>query len=65
MIDLKTLPVDSIATITQLRSQTVKLVEKAQSGHAGLVQKNNEPQAVLIGVDDFQKLVRRARKNGD
>ena len=41
--------VDAVATITELRSETSDLIDQVQSTNNGvLIQKNNEPHAVLI-----------------
>lgn len=49
--------VDSIATITELRSETSDLIERVQSAKNGvLIQKNNEPSAVLIGWETYRKI---------
>ena len=41
--------VDAVATITELRSETSDLIDQVQSTNNGvLIQKNNEPRAVLI-----------------
>jgi len=49
--------VDSIATITELRSETSDLIQRVQAAENGvLIQKNNEPSAVLIGWDTYQKI---------
>lgn len=41
--------VDAIATITELRANTSDLLERVKRVQNGiLIQKNNEPQAVLI-----------------
>lgn len=49
--------VDSIATITELRSETSDLVERVKRAKNGvLIQKNNEPNAVLIGWETYRKI---------
>lgn len=49
--------VDAIATITELRSNTTSLLERVSSSHNGiLVQKNNEPQAVLLSWSQYKKV---------
>ncbi len=53
--------IETIATITELRSKTAELVEHARSGGSGiLIQKNNEPYAVLVSYDVYDRLVRGA-----
>ena len=50
--------IEAVATITELRSKTSELVEHAKSIDRGiLVQKNNEPYAVLISYDLYLKLL--------
>lgn len=50
--------IESIATITELRSNTSELVEHAKELEKGvLIQKNNEPYAVLISFDRYKELV--------
>ncbi|HMB91055.1 MAG TPA: type II toxin-antitoxin system Phd/YefM family antitoxin [Rhodothermales bacterium] len=61
-----------MATITELRSKTSELVEHAKEIERGiLVQKNNEPYAVLISYDLYLKLLansdltpRKGKKKG-
>lgn len=49
--------VDSIATITELRSQTADLLEHVQTTHqAVMIQKNNQPVAVLISWELYKRL---------
>jgi len=50
--------VSAVATITELRAETSELVEYVQ-GEAGrevMVQKNNEPLAVLISWETYLKV---------
>lgn len=54
----RTTGVDTIATITELRAKTTELVEHVRrSGQALLIQKNNEPFAVLLNWDVYNKLM--------
>lgn len=49
--------VDSVATITELRSDTSALIEHVQDTKNGvLIQKNNEPHAVLISWETYKAL---------
>lgn len=49
--------VDAIATITELRSETADLIERARETQNGiLIQKNNEPHAVLISWDTYKQI---------
>lgn len=57
--------IEAVATITELRSKTSELVEHAKSIERGiLVQKNNEPYAVLISYDLYDKLLGNADDDG-
>lgn len=50
--------IEVVATITELRSKTSELVEKAKNIESGiLIQKNNEPYAVLISYDLYDRLL--------
>jgi prevent-host-death family protein len=47
--------VDSVATITELRSETSDLIEHVRNTNNGvLIQKNNEPHAVLISWETYK-----------
>jgi len=49
--------VDSIATITELRSETADLINSVRKSRRGiLIQKNNEPHAVLIDWEMYKKI---------
>lgn len=49
--------IEAVATITELRSNTSELVENAKKLERGiLIQKNNEPYAVLLSYDLYGKL---------
>jgi prevent-host-death family protein len=49
--------VDSVATITELRSDTSDLIEHVRNTQNGvLIQKNNEPHAVLISWDTYKAI---------
>lgn len=50
--------IEAVATITELRSKTSELVEHAKDSELGiLVQKNNEPYAVLISHEMYDKML--------
>lgn len=50
--------IEVVATITELRSKTSELVEHAKGNERGiLIQKNNEPYAVLISYEMYTKLL--------
>lgn len=52
--------VDSIATITELRSETADLIEHVRETKRGvLIQKNNEPHAVLIDWETYRKIKKK------
>jgi prevent-host-death family protein len=49
--------VDAVATITELRSETSDLIDQVQSTENGvLIQKNNEPHAVLISWEIYKAI---------
>jgi prevent-host-death family protein len=55
--------IEAIATITELRSKTSELLEKAKEIKTGiLIQKNNEPFAVLLSYDRYVELQDAERK---
>ena len=50
--------IEAVATITELRSNTSELLDHAKGIQSGiLIQKNNEPYAVLISYDVYEKLL--------
>lgn len=50
--------IEAVATITELRSKTSDLVEHAKKIERGiLIQKNNEPYAVLISYELYLELL--------
>ena len=50
--------IEAVATITELRSKTSELVDHARCNERGiLIQKNNEPYAVLISYDRYVQLL--------
>ena len=51
--------IDAVATITELRSNTSELVEHAKTIDRGiLVQKNNQPYAVLLSYELYDDLLK-------
>lgn len=47
--------IDTIATITELRSETSELIEHVRKTKSGvLIQKNNEPYAVLLDWETYK-----------
>ena len=56
--------IEAVATITELRSKTSDLVEHAKNiEHGILIQKNNEPYAVLISYDVYEKLLKASAQS--
>jgi prevent-host-death family protein len=54
--------VDAIATITELRSETSELIDYVRKTKSGvLIQKNNEPYAVLIDWDTYKETKEKLR----
>lgn len=55
--------IEQVATITELRSNTSDLVEHAREHNAGiLIQKNNEPYAMLVSFDRYAHLLELEKK---
>ena len=49
--------VDAVATITELRSKPSDLINSVKSKNNGvLIQKNNEPHAVLISWETYKAI---------
>jgi prevent-host-death family protein len=49
--------IEAIATVTELRSKTSTLIDQAAGLETGImIQKNNEPVAVLVGYDKYMEL---------
>ncbi len=58
--------IEAVATITELRSKTSELVEHAKTIDRGiLIQKNNEPYAVLISYDLYDRLLHDSEQAED
>mgnify|MGYP006289008625 FL=1 len=56
--------VDAVATITELRSETSDLIDSVQSKNNGvLIQKNNEPHAVLISWETYKAIKEKVDLN--
>lgn len=56
--------VDSVATITELRSETSDLIDHVRSTNNGvLIQKNNEPHAVLISWETYKAVKEKVDLN--
>lgn len=57
--------VDAVATITELRSNTSQLIDHVRESKSGvLIQKNNEPYAVLLDWETYQEVVKDRSKSG-
>lgn len=55
--------IEAVATITELRSKTSELIERSKDISTGiLIQKNNEPYAVLISYDRYIALLEDDKK---
>jgi prevent-host-death family protein len=58
--------IDAIATITELRSNTSELLEYAKDNEQGiLIQKNNQPYAVLISWELYDRLLASEEASAD
>lgn len=56
--------IEVVATITELRSKTSELVDNAKAIESGiLIQKNNEPYAVLISYELYDRLLSQSGEN--
>ncbi len=50
--------VDAVATITEVRANTSELIEHARKNKSAvLIQKNNDPYAVLLDWNTYQELM--------
>ena len=57
--------VGAVATVTELRSKTSAIIDRAKSTQtAVMIQRNNEPEAVLVSHDLYLRLVRAAAAPG-
>jgi prevent-host-death family protein len=55
--------INTIATITELRSETSELIEHVRATKSGvLIQKNNEPYAVLLDWETYKRTKRKLEK---
>lgn len=55
--------IEAIATVTELRSRTSALIDQAASLETGImIQKNNEPVAVLVGYSKYMELYELEKK---
>lgn len=56
--------IEAIATVTELRSKTSSLIDQAKGLKTGImIQKNNEPEAVLMSYELYQKLFKAYEKS--
>lgn len=53
--------VSSIVSISELRSETAQVSEWIEEGKHLLIQRNNEPTAVLMRFDEYLKLTGSSR----
>jgi len=52
--------VEAVATITELRSETSELIDHVRNTKTGImIQKNNEPHAVLLSWDVYIEIKER------
>ncbi len=56
--------IEAIATITELRSKTSELIMKTREHDCIMIQKNNEPEAVLVAYDKYMELIGLRKKAG-
>lgn len=55
--------IEAIATVTELRSRTSALIDQAADLETGImIQKNNDPVAVLVGYDKYMELYELQKK---
>ncbi|OZC01977.1 type II toxin-antitoxin system Phd/YefM family antitoxin [Rubricoccus marinus] len=55
--------IEAIATVTELRSRTSALIDQAAGLETGImIQKNNEPVAVLVGYSKYMELYELEKK---
>ena len=51
--------IDAVATITEIRSNTSALVDHARKNKSAvLIQKNNDPYAVLLDWETYQEMLK-------
>ena len=50
--------IDAIASVTELRSKTAELLDATKGRtHGVLIQRNNEPAAVLLSYERYMELI--------
>jgi prevent-host-death family protein len=55
--------IEAVATVTELRSQTSSLIEQTKGLKTGImIQKNNEPEAVLLSYERYLELYNAMEK---
>ena len=55
--------IEAISTVTELRSRTSALIDQAAGLETGImIQKNNDPVAVLVGYDKYMELYELQKK---
>lgn len=57
--------IEAVATVTELRSKTSDLIEQAREMGSGiLIQKNNDPYAVLISYERYIEFLDLEKRRG-
>lgn len=54
--------IEAIATITELRARTSELIDEAAKFEGIMIQKNNEPLAVLVSYKKYLALVGASKR---
>ena len=49
----------TVATVTELRRDTAKVLKEADEGSVVLIQKDNEPCGVYLSFDRYERILRR------
>jgi prevent-host-death family protein len=52
----------TIATVTDLRRPTTKVMEQAEKGSVVIVQKDNQPQGVYLSYRRYEAILARLKK---
>ncbi|MCH7976173.1 MAG: type II toxin-antitoxin system prevent-host-death family antitoxin [Bacteroidetes bacterium] len=54
--------IEAIATITELRARTSELIDEAAKFEGIMIQKNNEPLAVLVSYKKYLALIGASKR---
>jgi len=54
--------IEAVASITELRSKTAALIDRAKDYQGLMIQKNNEPHAVLLSYERYVELLGEGAK---